>query len=79
MIFTQMLEIVALNDLASMLCARKFSFVPPGVDLPRQNTPFLAKMVLFGSPDVFRLRKEPINSLSYVRTTVRSFVPVLQP
>ena len=30
---------------------------------------------LFGSPDVFRLRKEPINSLSCVRASV----PVLQP
>ena len=28
----------------------------------------------FGSPDVFRLRKEPINSLSYVRTFVRTYV-----
>ena len=38
---------------------------------------------LFGSPDVFRLRKEPINSLSCVRTYVRAYVracvPVLQP
>ena len=24
-------------------------------------------LLIFGSPDVFRLRKEPINSLSYVR------------
>ena len=30
MIFAQMLEIVALCDLASVLCARKFSFAPPG-------------------------------------------------
>ena len=30
---------------------------------------------LFGSPDVFRLWKEPINSLSYVRTCVRTSVP----
>ena len=28
MIFAQMLEIGALNDLASVLCARKFSFAP---------------------------------------------------
>ena len=28
MIFAQMLEIVALSDLASVLCARKFSFDP---------------------------------------------------
>ena len=28
MIFAQMLEIVALSDLASVLCARKFSFAP---------------------------------------------------
>ena len=32
MIFAQMLEIVALSDLASVLCARKFSFAPQGVD-----------------------------------------------
>ena len=30
MIFAQMLEIVALSDLASVLCARKFSFAPQG-------------------------------------------------
>ena len=30
MIFAQMLEIVALSDLASLLCARKFSFAPQG-------------------------------------------------
>ena len=46
MIFVQMLEIVALNDLASMLCARNFSFVPQGGFTPKKY-PFLAKMVLF--------------------------------
>ena len=30
MIFVQMLEIVVLSDLASGLCARKFSFAPQG-------------------------------------------------
>ena len=37
MIFAQMLEIVALSDLASVLCARKFSFDPQGgiYPLPR--------------------------------------------
>ena len=30
MIFAQILEIVALSDLASVLCARKFSFAPQG-------------------------------------------------
>ena len=39
--------------------------------------------IFFGSPDVFRLWKEPINSLSYerayMRAYVRTFVPVLQP
>ena len=30
MIFAQMLEIVALSDLASVLCARSFSFAPQG-------------------------------------------------
>ena len=29
--------------------------------------------LIFGSPDVFRLRKEPINSLSYVRASVHPF------
>ena len=45
MILAQMLKIVALNDLASMLCARKFSFVSRGI-YPKKY-PFLAKMVLF--------------------------------
>ena len=47
-----------------------------------KNWPFLAKIdnfELFGSPDVFRLRKEPINSVPYVRASVRASVPVLQP
>ena len=30
MIFSQMLDIIVLNDLASVLCARKFSFAPQG-------------------------------------------------
>ena len=37
-IFAQMLEIVALSDLASVLCARKFSFAPQAGVL--QITPF---------------------------------------
>ena len=41
MIFAQMLEIVALNDLASLLCARKFSFAPQGV--------FTSKNINFGA------------------------------
>ena len=45
MIFAQMLEIVALNDLASVLCARKFSFAHQGGIYP-QKCPLLAKMVL---------------------------------
>ena len=39
MIFAQMLEIVALSDLASVLCARKFSFDPQGGDLPAAERP----------------------------------------
>ena len=66
MIFAQMLEIVALIDLALVLYARKLSFAPQGG--------FDPKTPLFGSPDVFRLRKEPINSLSSVRTYVRTYV-----
>ena len=43
MIFVQMLEIVVLSDLASGLCARKFSFAPPqGGFTPKM--PLLAKM-----------------------------------
>ena len=38
MIFAQMLEIVALSDLVSVLCARKFSFDPRG-DLPAAERP----------------------------------------
>ena len=30
-------------------------------------------LLIFGSPDVFRLRKEPINSLSFVRPSIRAF------
>ena len=44
-IFAQMLEIVALSDLASVLCAGKFSFAPQGGIYPPKY-PFLAKMVL---------------------------------
>ena len=43
---TDVRDIVALNNLASMLCARKFSFVPQGGFTPKKY-PFLAKMVLF--------------------------------
>ena len=80
MIFAQMLEIVALSDLASVLCAREFSFAPQGVDwkLPPFHFHLLLFYYLFiiiGSPDVFRLRKEPINSLSYVRPSVSAFRP----
>ena len=43
MIFAQMLEIVALSDLAPVLCAKKFLLTPQGGIYP-QNAPFLAKM-----------------------------------
>ena len=43
MIFSQMLDIIVLNDLASVLCARKFSFAPQGGIYPRK-CPLLAKM-----------------------------------
>ena len=54
-------------------------FVPKTV---RDNTRFgskpdpvsVVKLFIFGSPDVFRLRKEPISSLSYVRSFVRPYV-----
>ena len=62
--FAQMLEIVALSDLASVMFARKFPFAPQGVSPP-------PKLPLFGSLDVFRLRKEPINPLLCVRVCVR--------
>ena len=42
------------------------------------NGSFGSGKFLDGSPDVFRLWKEPINSLSYVRTFVCTSVPVLQ-
>ena len=38
MIFAQMLEIVALSDLASVLCARKFLFDPQGGFNRRRET-----------------------------------------
>ena len=40
MIFSQMLDIIALNDLASVLCARKFSFAPLGGIYPKNCPPF---------------------------------------
>ena len=43
MFFPQMLDIIALNDLASVLWARKFSFAPQEGIYPR-NAPLLAKM-----------------------------------
>ena len=43
LIFAQMLEIVALSDLVSVLCARKFLFAPQGGFTP-ENAPLLAKM-----------------------------------
>ena len=45
MIFAQMLERVALSDLASVLCARKFSFALPGVD--PKLLPFRFYLLLF--------------------------------
>ena len=37
-----------------------------------KSTIFIPSAIVFGYPDVFRLRKEPINSLSYVRAFVSS-------
>ena len=39
MIFSQMLDIIALNDSALVLCTKKFSFVPQGGLYP-ENAPF---------------------------------------
>ena len=47
MIFSQMLDIIALNDLASLQCTRKFLFVPQAGGIYPQKYPFLAKMVRF--------------------------------
>ena len=38
--FSQMLDIIALNDLTSVLCARKFSFAPQGGIYPPKMPPF---------------------------------------
>ena len=62
MIFVQMLEIVALSDLASLLCARKFLFAPQG------SVPQIA---LFG---LSALAEGPMDSRSFVRPSVRPFV-----
>ena len=43
MIFSQILDIV-LNDLASVLCAKKFSFAPPQGGIYPRKGPLLAKM-----------------------------------
>ena len=37
MIFAQLLEIVALSDLASVLCARKLHLTPRGIYLPPRD------------------------------------------
>ena len=47
-----MLEIVALNDLVSMLCARKFSFVPQGGDLGKGLGPGVGILVKKFCPGV---------------------------
>ena len=49
MIFVQMLERVALSDLVSVLCARKFSFAPRRVDpkLPPFHFFFIIIILLF--------------------------------
>ena len=44
MIFAQMLDIIVLDDLASVLCVRKFSFAPQGGGFTPENAPVLAKM-----------------------------------
>ena len=51
MIFAQMLEIVALSDLASVLCARKFLFDPQG-DLPAAERPQHCVLVLIEPQEV---------------------------
>ena len=48
MIFAQMLDIIALNDLALVLCAKKFSFAPRGGEFTPENAPLLAKMAQKG-------------------------------
>ena len=52
----------------SVVCSKILVCPPGGVP---QIAPF---SFIIGSPDVFRLRKEPINSLSYVRAYVRACV-----
>ena len=59
MIFAQMLEIVALSDLASVLCARKFSFAP--------------QIAPFSFIGLSALAEGPMDSRSCVRSFVRSF------
>ena len=50
---------------------RKSSRVP---SVHLTDADFADDLALIGSPDVFRLRKEPINSLSCVRASVRALV-----
>ena len=45
MIFSQMLDIIALNDSASVLCARKFLFAPGGLFAP-QNVKIPPPMIV---------------------------------
>ena len=78
MIFAQMLEIVALSDLASVLCARKFLFMlfwPKKVFVTPKNVE-----IPYDSDKVFRffgllaLAEGPMDSRSSVRAFVRSSV-----
>ena len=57
MIFVHMLEIVALSDLASVLCARKFSFAPQGY-VP-QIAPFSFIIIIFLLLLFLKLREWP--------------------
>ena len=76
MIFAQMLEIVALSDLASVLCARKFLFAPQGVD--PKLLPFHFHLLLFYYLWFPGLVRKGTYKFTLVRVCVRSSVRPFQ-
>ena len=70
MIFAQMLEIVALSDLASLLCARKFLFAPQGSVPQIALFSFIIIIILLL---LFLVPRSAVGTygLAYVRSSVR--------
>ena len=78
MIFSQMLDIIAFNDLASVLCARKFSFAPTGVDpkLPPFHFYLLLLYYLFIIIGLSASAERPMESRLSVRASVTPYLEI---